>query len=236
MYNEPFNQILESLAGIYRSYYELVKISDEYKDKVHIVIVADGYDKLTEDFLKRWENAAIYNEFWTQNWRTVEGDPGSKDPKHIFKDLNFINSNTMNNKKRTYGTNNIGHWFSRLVKFPELLNGLSKDELNNFEINKFSVYDFMLGSDNTGKVKKKIFKHIPMPLHFWIKHKNQGKIESHKWFFKGFWTYMNPRYAQIIDAGSIPLWNSISYITMHMEKFKNVGGAWGEIECILSEK
>ena len=59
-----------------------MKISDEYKDKVHIVIVADGYDKLTEDFLKRWEKAAIYNEFWTQNWRTVEGDPGSKDPKH----------------------------------------------------------------------------------------------------------------------------------------------------------
>ena len=236
MYNETFSQLLESLAGIYRAYYELVNISEEYKDKIHIVIIADGYDKLNIDFLKRWEDAAIYNEFRTRDYRTVEGDPGSKDFKHIFRDLNFINSNTMNNDRRVYGTNNIVHWFSRLVKYPELINGLTKEEQNDFEINKFSVYDFLLGSNKVGKVKTRIFNHLPIPLHFWIKHKNQGKIESHKWFFKGFWTYMNPKYAQIIDWGSIPLWNSISYIIMHMEKFSNVGGAWGEIECILAEK
>jgi chitin synthase len=66
--------------------------------------------------------------------------------------------------------------------------------------------------------------------------RNQGKIESHKWFFKGFCRQMDPIYAQIIDCGSIPLWNSISQIIMHMETFKDVGGACGEIECILAEK
>jgi len=113
---------------------------------------------------------------------------------------------------------------------------LSVDERNGFSIDKFSIYDFLLGSSIPGKVKKRIFYHIPMDIHFCIKHNNQGKIESHKWFFKGFCEYMNPTFAQIIDCGSIPLWNSISHIIMHMEKFKNVGGACGEIECILPEK
>lgn len=47
---------------------------------------------------------------------------------------------------------------------------------------------------------------------------------------------MNPKYAQILDCGSIPLWNSISQIVMHMETKKNVGGACGEIECLIPEK
>lgn len=47
---------------------------------------------------------------------------------------------------------------------------------------------------------------------------------------------MDPKYAQILDCGSIPLWNSISQIIMHMETKKNVGGACGEIECLIPEK
>ena len=47
---------------------------------------------------------------------------------------------------------------------------------------------------------------------------------------------INPEFVQIIDAGSIPMPNSISRIIMHMETFKYVGGAWGEIEVIIPEK
>jgi len=112
-----------------------------------------------------------------------------------------------------------------MVKFPEFLNALSDPEVNDLNISHYSVYDFLLGDSRKGRVKKKKFFHLPMPIHFGIKHKNQGKIESHKWFFKGFCEYMNPKYAQIIDCGSIPLWNSISHIIMHMETFKTVGGA-----------
>jgi cellulose synthase/poly-beta-1,6-N-acetylglucosamine synthase-like glycosyltransferase len=92
-------------------------------------------------------------------------------------------------------------------------------------INDFAVYDFLIGNPNQGKVKHQYFEHMKIPCHFIIKHYNQGKIESHKWFFKGFCQYMNPLYAQIIDCGSIPLWNSISQIILHMETFPNVGGA-----------
>ena len=75
-----------------------------------------------------------------------------------------------------------------------------------------------------------------MPIHFVIKHRNQGKIESHKWFFKGFCEYMQPDYVQIIDCGSIPLWNSISRIIKYLDKNRKTGAATGEIEVILPDK
>ena len=51
IYNEPFEQVCESLVGIYRAYYELIEIDEKYKDKVSIFIIADGYDKLNDSFL-----------------------------------------------------------------------------------------------------------------------------------------------------------------------------------------
>lgn len=114
--------------------------------------------------------------------------------------------------------------------------GLSENKQGQLFIDNYTIHDFLLGDDRVGQVKRRKFLHKKLPIHFIIKHKNQGKIESHKWFFKGFWEYMNPVYAQIIDWGSIAMWNSISYIVMHMEAFPQVGGAGGEIECILLEK
>ena len=58
----------------------------------------------------------------------------------------------MNKDRSVYGSNNIVHWFSRIVKFPELINGLSKSEENYFDINNFSVHDFMLGNHESGKI------------------------------------------------------------------------------------
>lgn len=73
------------------------------------MIIADGYDKLDEDFLMRCEKAGMFNEFKTKRFRTVEAPPGSEKPIHIFRDLRFINTDTMNDKIRVYGTNNILH-------------------------------------------------------------------------------------------------------------------------------
>lgn len=109
MYNEPFSQLLQSLAGIYRAYYELVDIDENFKDRCHITIIADGYDKLDEPFLMRCEKAGMFNEFKTKRFRSVEAPPDSEKPVHVFRDLMFINTDTMNDKVRVYGTNNILH-------------------------------------------------------------------------------------------------------------------------------
>ena len=46
MFNEPFSQLLESIAGIYRTYYELVDIWENFRDNVNVVIVWDGIEHL----------------------------------------------------------------------------------------------------------------------------------------------------------------------------------------------
>ena len=166
----------------------------------------------------------------------LEIKPGTDDSEAKFLDLKFINSDNMNENKRVYGTNNIVHCFSKVMMFNDWLGVLSDWQQTNFMIDNYPVHDFLLGSSRQGKVKIHQFKHMPLPIHMAIKHKNQGKIESHKWFFKGFCEYMKPKYIQIIDCGSIPLWNSISSIIWHMETIPDVGGAWGEIEVMLPDK
>lgn len=51
MYNEHFLQLIQSLAGVYRSYYELVGIDESYKDRAHVMVIVDGYDNVDEEFL-----------------------------------------------------------------------------------------------------------------------------------------------------------------------------------------
>ena len=142
----------------------------------------------------------------------------------------------MNSDRRVYGTNNVAHCFSRSMTLPQWLTCYKYKDFKTLKINGYSYENFLLGSDKHGEAKEEIFCHIPMPIHFIIKQKNQGKIESHKWFFKGFCEYMQPEYVQIIDCGSIPLWNSISRILMYLDKHKQIGAATGEIEVKISEK
>lgn len=92
----------------------------------------------------------------------------------------------MNSSYRTYGTNNVGHCFSRNANFTDFYYALPKEQADNMEINNYTCFEYILGNDKGGKVREKKFFHLPMPIHFVIKHRNQGKIDSHKWFFKGF--------------------------------------------------
>ena len=214
----------------------LVDKDENFLDRVHVWIIADGYDKISKGFLKNAEKAGIFNAFETTDYLAIEIKPGNEKHDIKFLDLKFINKENMNKDRRVYGANNIAHCFSRHMMFHDWFNVLNEEQQNSFKINDYSVHDFMLGSTKPGKVRIKKYKHMPLPIHFVIKHKNQGKIESHKWFFKGFWEYMEPTYAQIIDWGSIPLWKSISHIIWHMETIPDVGGAWGEIEVMLPDK
>jgi cellulose synthase/poly-beta-1,6-N-acetylglucosamine synthase-like glycosyltransferase len=146
------------------------------------------------------------------------------------------NSESDDSENIEFETNNLAHCFSKNMTFDELLEALTEKEKEDFIIDNYSIQNFMKGDSTTGKCKKQKYDSLPLDIHFVIKHKNRGKIESHLWFFKGFCNQIKPEFWFIIDAGTIALWNSISKLIFYMEVFKNVGGAWGEIEVMLPHK
>ena len=62
-------------------------------------------------------------------------------------ELQFINSDIMNDERRVYGANNVAHCFSRSMTFPEWLNGLSDEQSKKFKFDEQDIDDFLLGKD-----------------------------------------------------------------------------------------
>jgi len=155
-------------------------------DRVHIVIVADGIDKLDEEYQVNLEATGIFNIEQTCDFRQANVEDGNDGITIKYKKLSYINHDNMNDEVRDYGTYNLGHCFSKYMEFSDWLLGLSEFSQSSMKIDNYDIHDFLLGSNRSGKVKHAMFKHLKMPTHLVVKHRNQGKIESHKWFFKGF--------------------------------------------------
>ena len=69
MYNEPPIQLVKSLIGLYRAYYELVHWKDELRNKVQVIIIIDGYDIIPKEYLMMYEKVGIYNSFCTKDYK-----------------------------------------------------------------------------------------------------------------------------------------------------------------------
>jgi len=178
----------------------IVNTDETYLDRVHINIICDGIDHLdSKTYLKSLERVGIFNEEYIKDFKTWKIKDGYKGYEEHYHPLWFINEKNMNSQERHYGTNNLGHCFSKYMHFTEWMKGFDEDKRAEMKIDNYSIPDFLLGSDKPGKVREKIFKHLQMPIHFIIKHKNQGKIESHKWFFRGFCCYTHPEFVQTLD-------------------------------------
>lgn len=60
MYNEPFSQFLETMGGVCRAIAELEYYDPEtYKNRIGVVLVADGSDKLSEDFKAKADRCGL---------------------------------------------------------------------------------------------------------------------------------------------------------------------------------
>ncbi|CAI2381887.1 unnamed protein product [Moneuplotes crassus] len=256
MYNEPYIQILQSLSGIYRAYFELLEINQKtYEDKISICIVCDGYPIFTKGDEKinnwqRYEKAGIYDHdapssYWEIN---QEKEGSSRDTHFKYSDvpsLSKLSNDCINNDDGSFGnkdsmisleTKNIAHCYSRSMRFEDFLSGLSVQEHQGFKIDSLAIGDFLYGDDEETNIKKRRFYSMSIDVHLVVKHFNRGKIESHLWFFKGFCNTVQPTLTTIIDAGTIPLWNSLSRMSIFMELNYNTGACCGEIEVMLNEK
>lgn len=68
---------------------------------------------------------------------------------------------------------------------------------------------------------------------FAIKQRNDGKINSHRWFFQGLCKYLRPELCLMLDIGTKPLTRSVYKLYKYMQVSKNCGGCCGEIEVEL---
>jgi chitin synthase len=75
-----------------------------------------------------------------------------------------------------------------------------------------------------------------MNFTFAIKHRNDGKINSHKWFFNALAQMLDPEVCLMLDIGTRPLSGSLSKLYKYMAAHNNCGGCCGEIEVDLAGK
>ena len=78
-----------------------------------------------------------------------------------------------------------------------------------------------------------ILKGRRMHIMFAVKHRNDGKINSHKWFFQGICKYLKPKFCLMLDIGTRMEAYALLKLYAHMEADKNCGGCCGEIEVDL---
>jgi len=69
---------------------------------------------------------------------------------------------------------------------------------------------------------------------FAIKHRNDGKINSHKWFFQGVCKYLKPQFCLMLDIGTKPDKYALVKLYNYMKANPQNGGCCGEIEVDLS--
>jgi chitin synthase len=69
---------------------------------------------------------------------------------------------------------------------------------------------------------------------FAVKQRNDGKINSHKWFFQGICKYLKPEYTLMLDIGTRADDYAIAKLFKYMMVNKDCGGCCGEIEVDFS--
>lgn len=109
-----------------------------------------------------------------------------------------------------------------------MLPGTKKVPLNMVHMFQVCSWDFGLKDD--------ILKGRRINFIFAIKQRNDGKINSHRWFFQGICKYLKPEYCLMLDIGTRPDHHSVYKLYKYMTLHKDCGGCCGEIEVDFSSE
>ena len=241
-YSEYGNQFSQSLIGCVRNIAELHHEDPQVNsyDRFGIVLVWDGVEKIDDSFAKVLLKHGLYDPYlWASTMLKIDQNKyrlntfdkfeKNKDGKYKIEALHNY----------AYTTTNISHMFWKKLSWNEIkqlldekVKGNDRKYACNYHDGNKAPSEWVLDGieqykDSTGQL---ILNEPEINLFIVIKHENSGKIDSHQWFFKGFWEYFNPEYAILIDIGTIPMKRSISYIIQWMNDERRIGGACGEIE------
>lgn len=75
-------------------------------------------------------------------------------------------------------------------------------------------------------------KIVPAQIIFCLKEKNQRKINSHRWFFQALCPILQPNVCILMDVGTRPGPHSIYKLWHPFEKYRDIGGACGEVRAM----
>lgn len=125
---------------------------------------------------------------------------------------------------------------------------MTKDDKGVFKMKDLkSIMDASVAEDNIPKnilhlwmvttwdlgLEDDILKGRRMHISFAVKHRNDGKINSHKWFFQGICKYLKPELCLMLDIGTRMDDYALIKLYAHMKADENCGGCCGEIEVDL---
>lgn len=76
---------------------------------------------------------------------------------------------------------------------------------------------------------------VPAQIIFCLKEKNQRKINSHRWFFQAICPILKPNVCILMDVGTRPGPHSIYKLWLPFAKYRDVGGACGEVRAMTGK-
>ena len=82
-------------------------------------------------------------------------------------------------------------------------------------------------------LEEDILKGRRMHIMFAVKHRNDGKINSHKWFFQAICKYLKPEFCLMLDIGTQMDEYALMKLYAHMKADEDCGGCCGEIQVDL---
>lgn len=70
-------------------------MDEDFVDRVHVCIISDGFEKLSEDYLINLEAVGIHDMTYTENYKVEVVTDGKTGIKVVYRPLNFINRDNM---------------------------------------------------------------------------------------------------------------------------------------------
>ena len=128
---------------------------------------------------------------------------------------------------------------------------MSKDDKGTYKMRPLKdIMDISVAEDDIPKnilhvwqvttwdlgLEEDILKGRRMHIMFAVKHRNDGKINSHKWFFQAICKYLKPELCLMLDIGTQMDEYALLKLYAHMKADKNCGGCCGEIQVDLESQ
>jgi len=148
--------------------------------------------------------------------------------KKFATDNQFFNEETLREKhfmKQTRG----GQWVMKDM------DELVEPDFEKAKIPTNCVHLFQVRTKDFG-IEEDHLKHRRINFIFAIKQRNDGKINSHKWFFQGLCEYIKPHLCLMLDIGTRPDKHSVYRLYKYMMSRPFCGGCCGEIEVDFSSE